>query len=78
MSIEPNDGAIVVPSELNACVRFSRLEAVSGWPEDRDVRVRGDLEQRDAGGEHEQRAEEERVRTRARGRDRTARNRARR
>src|ERR1700743_1202014 len=28
----PNFGAIVVPKELNACVRFKRLEAVRGGP----------------------------------------------
>ena len=64
----PSAGPMVVPSELNACVRFRRLEAVFCRPENRDVRVRGDLEQRDAGGEHEEGAEEERVGTGARGR----------
>ena len=28
----PSAGASVVPSELNACARFNRLEAVSGLP----------------------------------------------
>ena len=28
----PRYGAMVVPSELNACVRFKRLDAVSGGP----------------------------------------------
>src|SRR5712672_1286520 len=28
----PNHGASVVPSELKACVRFKRLEAVRGGP----------------------------------------------
>src|SRR5690606_29031476 len=32
MSIDPKIGAMVVPSELNACVKFSLLEAVSGLP----------------------------------------------
>jgi len=32
MSSPPNIGARVVPSELKACVRFNRLEAVSGLP----------------------------------------------
>src|SRR5215472_16156181 len=32
MSSPPSLGAIVVPSELNACVRSNRLEAVSGFP----------------------------------------------
>src|ERR1700686_5487380 len=32
MSQLPNLGASVVPSELKACVRFKRLEAVRGGP----------------------------------------------
>src|SRR6476646_7013355 len=32
MSQLPNRGASVVPSELKACVRFNRLEAVRGGP----------------------------------------------
>ncbi len=28
----PREGAIVVPSELKACARFRRLDAVSGGP----------------------------------------------
>src|SRR6478672_7749135 len=32
MSQLPNRGASVVPSELKACVRFRRLEAVRGGP----------------------------------------------
>src|SRR6476469_9218856 len=32
MSQLPNHGAMVVPRELKACVRFNRLEAVRGGP----------------------------------------------
>src|SRR5579862_5933119 len=32
MSRQPKYGPIVVPNELNACVRFNRLDAVSGGP----------------------------------------------
>ena len=68
MRLVPIAGPMVVPSELNACVRFRPAGGCFRRPENRDIRVCGDLEQGDAGGEHEQRAEEQRVRTRARGR----------
>src|SRR4051812_897897 len=32
ISVLPNHGATAVPRELNACVRFKRLEAVRGGP----------------------------------------------
>ena len=61
--IAPKNGKIVVPSELNACAKVRRLCAVCGWPEQADQRVGDDLDEHDAGREHEQGEQEQRRRS---------------
>ena len=59
MSRVPKSGAMKVPTELKACARLRRLEAVAGRTDDRDVGVDGDLHDGHSGGEDDERAEED-------------------
>ena len=60
IKIEPTYGKMVVPRELKACAKVRRLLAVAGRSQHRDQRIGHHLHGGDAGGEHEQREQEQR------------------
>ena len=59
---------MVVPSELNACVRSSRLDAVSGLPSNHHVRIGRHLKTSDSRGQDHERGQEQRERSSRGGR----------
>ena len=68
ISIAPIHGPIVVPERVEGLRQVQAARGRRGGPRIGDVRVGGDLQQRDAGREHEQRAEEQRIRPQRGGR----------
>ncbi len=61
MKMAPTRGAMVVAEELKMPQRLMRHAPFSGGPEDADVGIDRDLQQREAAADDEEREEEERI-----------------